>query len=212
MSPDIDSTLTGEFLSCENTEYDYTDEKEDDIFSITMDEIQGCESFSEIDPEGEANNLSTLSGEEGTEQSSDGQEETSDDTSPDTLTETNYLITNNCSETEDSQEIDGYSDTTKSSCDIAADGDISASEASDTTNNQNNETDTPANTNPDSLSDAGTADVRLIEQTTDIEADSDSTEEALVGASPTPLKTFYNVVTDFGANGNDSAADEVKLR
>ena len=50
VSYEYDSTINEEYKSSESTEDDYTD-KNDDIFSITMDEIQGCESFSEVDPE-----------------------------------------------------------------------------------------------------------------------------------------------------------------
>ena len=86
------------------------------------------------------------------------------------------------------------------------------SETLDTTDNQRSETDSPANTLSDTLPGEGTADIQLIGQATGFEADSGPVEEILVGASPIPLKTFYNVVTDFGANGNDSASDEGTLR
>ena len=211
VSSENDSTSAEEFISCESTEYDYTDENEGDIFSITMDEIQGCESFSEVDPEDAAYDSCALSDEDDPEYSSGEPAEISDDTSPDIFTD-------------ESQEIDGYSGTTKSSCDIGTDSDIAVSETLDTTldatlditlsatDNQNNETDSAANTLSATLPGEGTADIQLIEQTADIEADTGPAEEILVGAAPTPLKTFYNVVTDFDVNGNDSAPDEVNLR
>ena len=211
VSSDSDSSLAEEFISCESTEYDYTDENEDDIFSITMDEIQGCESFSEIDPEDAGYDSCTLSDEDDPEHSSGEPAEISDDTSPDIFTETDDLIAKDFSDTDESQEIDGYSGTTKSSCDIGTDSDIAVSETLDTTDNQRSETDSPANTLSDTLPGEGTADIQLIGQATGFEADSGPVEEILVGASPIPLKTFYNVVTDFGANGNDYASDEKTL-
>ena len=223
VSYEYDSTINEKYKSSESTEDDYTD-KNDDIFSITMDEIQGCESFSEVDPEDAVNDSCALSDEEEPEHSSGDSDDISCDTSPDIFTEADDLIAKDFSDTDESQEIDGYSGTTKSSCDIGTDSDIAVSETLDTTldatlditlsatDNQNNETDSPANTLSATLPGEGTADIQLIEQTADIEADTGPAEEILVGAAPTPLKTFYNVVTDFDVNGNDSAPDEVNLR
>ena len=212
VSYENDSTIEEEFKSSESTEDDYSD-KMDDVFSITMDEIQGCESFSEVDPEDAENDSCVLSDEEEPEHSSGDPAEISDDTSPDICTETDDLIEEDFSDSDESQETDGYSGTTKSSCDIGTDSDIAVSETLDTildlalvtTDDQSSETDSLSRIRHDILPDAETADIRLVEQTTD-------TEEILVGASPTPLKTFYNVVTDFGANGNDGASDEGTLR
>ena len=128
VSSDSDSTLAEEFISCESTEYDYTDENEGDIFSITMDEIQGCESFSEVDPEDAAYDSCALSDEDDPEYSSGEPAEISDDTSPDIFTETDDFIAKDFPDTDESQEIDGYSGTTKSSCDIGTDSDIAVSE------------------------------------------------------------------------------------
>ena len=212
VSYENDSTIEEEFKSSESTEDDYPDNK-DDIFSITMDEIQGCESFSETDPEDAENDSCALSDEEEPEHSSGDPAEISDDTSPDIFTETDDLIVKDFSDSDESQEIDGYSGTTKSSCDIGTDSDIAVSETLDTaldlplvtTDDQSSGADPLSGVRDGTLPDAGTEDIQLIEQTTD-------TEEILVGASPTPLKTFYNVVTDFGANGNDGTSDESTLR
>ena len=223
VSYEYDSTINEKYKSSESTEDDYTD-KNDDIFSITMDEIQGCESFSEVDPEDAVNDSCALSDEEEPKHSSGDSGEISCDTSPDKFTEADDLIAKDFSDTDESQEIDGYSGTTKSSCDIGTDSDIAVSETLDTaldatlditldtTDDQSSETDPLSCVRHDALPDAGTADTQVTLETTDIAADSGPAEEILVGASPTPLKTFYNVVTDFGVNGNDSAPDEGKLR
>ena len=81
VSYENDSTINEEFISSESTQDDYTD-KNDDIFSITMDEIQGCESFSEVAPEDAVNDSCALSDEEESDHSSGDMDDISDDTSP----------------------------------------------------------------------------------------------------------------------------------
>lgn len=208
VSSDVNSPITEEFIFCETSDDD-TGEK-DDIFNVTMEEIQGCESFSGTDPEDMVSNQYSFSDEEEPEQSSDEAYETSDNTSSDECIDTDNTITNDFPESEDSQENDGYSGTTKSSCEIETDGDIVPSEIPDATDDQRSGTDLLPDAPANPISDTQTAEIQPDEQTGTVGIDLRSTDESIVGS--TNLKTFYNVVTDFGANGSDSASDEGTLR
>ena len=209
VSSEYDSTAADEYTFCDTAEHDER-ESEDDIFEVTMDELLSCMSCSETDYEDAGRDACNITDGEETGQSLDELSEASDDTLSDERIDTDDTPLNDFNEAEGPFEIDGYSDTTKSSCDIETDSDNNPSEITDTIEGLSGDKNPLSDVTADLLPDAETADIQSGEQTANIEADLVSFDESIVGA--TTLKTFYNVVTDFGANGNDSASDEGTLR
>ena len=213
--------VSSESVSAIEENYSFSDtqeqdenEEKDDIFVITMDELLCSESYTESDREKADSDASDAQDGDGSDQSTDERSETSDDTSSDECVATDNTVLTDFNEVTEPYEIDGYSGTTKSSCDIEVDGDKVPTESTDTTTDKaedsNSETDLLPVVTEDIPADAETCDIQLNEQAAGVEADLVSLDESIVGA--TTLKTFYNVVTDFKANGNDGTADEGTLR
>ena len=213
VSSEDESAPADEFTFCDTAEHDEK-EAEDDVFEVTMDELLNCESCSETDYEDAGSDACNISDGEEPGQSLDELSETSDDTLSDERIETDDTPLNDFNEAEGPFEIDGYSGTTKSSCDIESDGDTVPTESTDTitdiTEDLCSETDLLPDAAAEILPGTEAADIQLCEQAANVEADFIPLEESIVGT--TNLKTFYNVVTDFKVNGNDSASDEGTLR
>ena len=213
VSSENESASADEFTFCDTAEHDEK-EAEADVFEVTMDELLNCEGCSGTNYEDAGSDACNISDGEEPGQSLDEFPEASDDTLSDERIETDDTPLNDFNEAEGPFEIDGYSGTTKSSCDIESDGDKYPTESTGTTTDITedlcSETDLLPDAAAEVLPDTEAAEIKLCEQAANAEADFIPLEENIVGT--TNLKTFYNVVTDFKANGNDSASDEGALR